>query len=278
MLSESPAALLTATAILIVAFIFFAIILRYGKTQIDKERLQTLYKNLCCHFSELQENLESGTPKSWDNYKKLEHGFHSIEFYPPVKELKRTGDILFLKKDLARESLELEKEILNYGQELIKHIPEIHAALLSDMKMYKEGYALRQYHGHERAHFETANPQSCHIFSQRNYCILFNREEAVKLFQKMETLTEAIEFISGDSPASYSAIIYPGGLASSEREYVEHLFSSLENNITDYKSLCNRGKELSILVNKLTDKLARRALKPIRPSEIIGNAFLDLFR
>lgn len=94
----------------------------------------------------------------------------------------------------------------------------------------------------------------------------------------METLTEAIEFISGDSPASYSAIIYPGGLASSEREYVEHLFSSLENNITDYKSLCNRGKELSILVNKLTDKLARRALKPIRPSEIIGNAFLDLFR
>ena len=46
MLPESPAALLTATAILIVAFIFFAIILRYGKTQIDKERLQTLYKNL----------------------------------------------------------------------------------------------------------------------------------------------------------------------------------------------------------------------------------------
>lgn len=31
---------------------------------------------------------------------KVERGLYSVEYYPPVKELKRSGDILFLKKKL----------------------------------------------------------------------------------------------------------------------------------------------------------------------------------
>lgn len=271
---EYSTTLLTAAAILITAFILFAIVLRYCKNQIDKERLKILYKNLYCHFSELQESLQNGNPKSWESYTRLEHGFHSIEYYPPVKELKRTGDILFLKKGIARESLKLEKEILNYFQELAKHIPELHMALLSDMQLYKEGYS---FHEHERMHFETSNPQRCNMFCQKNYCILYNREELVKLFQKLQIST-AIEFISGNTPATYSITIYPSGLAVSEHEYVERLLSSLEKNVTDYKMLCNKGKELISLVNELTNKLARRAHKPIRFTEMIGNTFLDFFR
>ena len=56
-----------------------------------------------------------------------------MEYYPPVKELKRSGDILFLKKKIADEALDLEMQVMNYSYALTKHIPEIHAALISDI-------------------------------------------------------------------------------------------------------------------------------------------------
>lgn len=88
---------------LIVSLITFVLGLKSGKNQADRAKLQDLYKNLYSHFSDLKESLNRNRPKSWNNYKKVERGFYSVEYYPPVKELNRTGDILFIKKGIAKK-------------------------------------------------------------------------------------------------------------------------------------------------------------------------------
>lgn len=137
--------LLSLATSLIVSFLTFVLGLKSGKNQTDRAKLQNLYKNLYSHFSELKESLQYDRPKSWESYKKVERGLYSIEYYPPVKELKRTGDLLFIKKKIADDALSLELQIVSYSYELMKHIPEIHAAFISDMGVYKEGYIFKKY-------------------------------------------------------------------------------------------------------------------------------------
>lgn len=74
--------------------------IKVRKNQADRATLQGLYRDLYSHFSDLKESLQRNRPKSWESYKKVERGLYSVEYYPPVKELKRSGDILFLKKKL----------------------------------------------------------------------------------------------------------------------------------------------------------------------------------
>lgn len=125
--------LLSLATSLIVSLITFILGLKSGKNQADRATLQSLYKDLYSHFSDLKESLQRNRPKSWESYKKVERGLYSVEYYPPVKELKRSGDILFLKKKIADEALDLEMQVMNYSYDLTKHIPEIHAALISDI-------------------------------------------------------------------------------------------------------------------------------------------------
>ena len=128
-----------------VSLITFILGLKSGKNQADRATLQGLDRDLYSHFSDLKESLQRNRPKSWESYKKVERGLYSVEYYPPVKELKRSGDILFLKKKIADEALDLEMQVMNYSYALTKHIPEIHAALISDMGMYKDGYTFKKY-------------------------------------------------------------------------------------------------------------------------------------
>lgn len=88
---------------LIVSLITFILGLKSGKNQADRAKLQDLYKNLYSHFSDLKDSLNKNRPKSWKNYKKVERGIYSVEYFPPVKELHRTGDILFIKKGIAKK-------------------------------------------------------------------------------------------------------------------------------------------------------------------------------
>lgn len=272
--------LLSLATSLIVSLITFILGLKSGKNQTDRVKLQNLYRDLYSHFSDLKESLQRNRPKSWENYKKVERGLYTIEYYPPVRELKRTGDILFLKKKIAEEALKLEAQIMNYSYNLNKHIPELHAALISDMAIYREGYVFKKsQRGEETAYFETANPQNCRAFSPTNYRILFSREETIARFQQMqEDASTAIEFTAGGNPTTYSAKIYPGGMTISECEYAEHILSLLEKNVDGYTALCNQRKDLMFQVDKLNKKLARKAKEPVGFWETIFGAFADMFR
>ncbi len=275
--------LLSLATSLIVSFLTFVLGLKSGKNQTDRAKLQNLYKNLYSHFSELKESLQYDRPKSWESYKKVERGLYSIEYYPPVKELKRTGDLLFIKKKIADDALSLELQVVNYSYELMKHIPEIHAAFISNMGVYKEGYIFKKYqkNGDEKAHFETANPKRCNTFWPKNYCLLYNREETEKLFQQMQKQDDAltaIEFTCDGNPADYSVRIYPEGIKIGWREYVDYIFLWLEKNVNGYTELCRRKKSLILQIDKLNKKLERKAKEPVGFWETIIGAFADMFR
>lgn len=272
--------LLSLATSLIVSLITFILGLKSGKNQTDRAKLQNLYRDLYSHFSDLKDSLNRDQPKSWENYKKVERGAYSVEYYPPVKELKRSGNILFLKKRIADEALNLEMEVMNYSSDLTRHIPEIHAALISDLGIYKEGYKFEKFQGNtsETSHFETANSKGCNRFWPKNYRVLYNWEEATKLFQQMnENASTAIEFSSGGNPTMYSAKIYPESITVSMSEYEDYLFSALEKNVVEYNELCNRKKILILQIDKLNKKLAQKAKEPVGFWETILGAFADMF-
>lgn len=272
--------LLSLATSLIVSLVTFVLGLKSGKNQVDRAKLQNIYRDLYSHFTDLKDGLNRNRPKTWTDYKKIARGY-STEYYPPVKELKRSGDILFLKRKIADEALTLEMQIMNYSSELSQHIPEIHEAIISDLGIYKEGYAFKKYSGKasETSHFETANPSGCNSFWPMNYRILYNKEETLRLFQNMEDgASTAIEFTAGGNPTTYSAKIYPESITVSAGEYVEHLFSALERSVIGYNELCARKETLIFKIEKLNKKLAQKAKEPVGFWETIFGAFADMFR
>ena len=172
-------------------------------------------------------------------------------------------------------------QVMNYSYALTKHIPEIHAALISDMGMYKDGYTFKKYQrsDNETAHFETANPNGCNSFWPQNYRVLYNREETIKLFERMqEHSSAAIEFTTGGNPTTYSAKIYPDGITVSASEYAEWLSLALGKNVVGYTELCNRKESLILRIDKLNKKLERKAKEPVGFWETMFGAFADMFR
>lgn len=265
---------------LIVSLITFILGLKSGKNQADRAKLQDLYKNLYSHFSDLKDGLYKNRPKSWKNYKKVERGIYSVEYFPPVKELHRTGDILFIKKGIAKKALELETEVLQYSYELTKHIPQIHAAIVSDLDKYREGYSFKSYQRSESGtnNFETANPKGCNSFFPRNYRDFYNREDITKLFKEMQERKDvAIEFMTGENPITFSAKFYPDGINIDVDEFLEHLYSLLETNVDGFKDLCTKRQTLIRKIEKLNKKLVRKAKEPVGFWETVFGSFTDMF-
>ena len=147
--------------------------------------------------------------------------------------------------------------------------------------MYKYGYKFKKYQrsDNETAHFETANPNGCNSFWPQNYRVLYNREETIKLFERMqEHSSAAIEFTTGGNPTTYSAKIYPDGITVSASEYAEWLFLALGKNVEGYTELCNRKESLILRIDKLNKKLERKAKEPVGFWETMFGAFADMFR
>ena len=113
--------LLSLATSLIVSLVTFILDLKSGKNQADRAKLQDMYRDLYSHFSDLKDCLNRNQPRTWQSYKKVERGFYRTEYYPPVKELKRTGNILFLKKKLHRPPHRLPQ--LRQGQGRIPIVP-----------------------------------------------------------------------------------------------------------------------------------------------------------
>lgn len=272
--------LLSLATSLIVSIITFILGLKSGKNQTDRAKLQGIYKQLHSHFEELKEALLHDSPKTWTAYKKIERGMYSAEFFPPVKEMKRNGELLFIKKKIADNTLELETALMNYASNLKHHIPELHAALISDLSLYKEGYTFKKYSSNknETSHFEAANPTKCNSFRPQNYNKLFNRADITELFNCLNGDSPcAVEFSLGN-PIEYSFKLYPESLTVTVDEYTKRIIENLERNISEYADLCNQKQTLIAQIDKLNKKIERRVREPISFWETIFGAFADMFR
>ncbi len=272
--------LLSLGTSLVVSLITFILGLKSGKNQTDRAKLQGFYKDLYSHFSDLGGSLERNRPKTWKHYKKVERGVYTTEYYPPVKEMKRTGDLLFIKKGLADEALTLEMQFMEYSHKFKLVIPKIHETLISDLGIYQSGYKFYSYpsDSSDKAHFETTNPSGCNRFRPKDYRDWIDRQEITALFKELSAdQSTAVEFTSGDNPISYSVKLYPSGINLGANEYVAQLFSKLEN-IPEFNELCRQKKELIEKSHKLCKKLARKAKEPTGFWETVFGAFGDIFR
>ncbi len=279
MSQELQTILLSLITSLIVSLITFILGLKSGKNQTDRAKLQTLYKDLYSHFSDLENAVKCNNPKSYQHYKKVEKGMYSVEYYPPVKEMKRTGEILFIKKALAEEALELEKQFMNYSNDLNHLIPKLHEVLISNLDLYQPGYKFNCYRGdaNDKSHFESANPSNCRSFRPKNYRDLIDRQAIIALFKELDIdRTTAVEFTSGDNPISYSAKLYPLGINLDVDTYLNLIFSEFEK-IPEFNELYQRKEELVKKANKICDKLAKKAKEPTSFWETMFGAFGDMF-
>lgn len=265
--------LLSLATSLFVSMVTFILGLKSGKNQADRAKLQELYKNIHRHFSELKEALADDCPKLWEHYKKND------EYLPLIKELESTGDILFIKKKIAKSSLDLEKRILIYSWNLKRHIPDLHNELVSNLDVYRDGYPFKTYNRSEdeKAHFESVNPTNCRTFSSRGYFILYNKEATKALLQKIDTSSCAVEFSLGN-PMKYTFKIYPDSLNVSVEEYIEYIYERFNNNIEEFNRLCGEKDRLIEEIDKLLKKVEKRVREPIGFWETIIGAFGDMFR
>ena len=98
----------SAITSIIVSLFTFILGLKSGKNQADRALLQDLYKRLYSHFSELETGLKEKRPKRWTDYQCIKES-NIIRYYPVVREMERTGDILHVNDKIARQALELGK-------------------------------------------------------------------------------------------------------------------------------------------------------------------------
>lgn len=272
--------LLSLATSLIVSIITFILGLKSGKNQTDRAKLQSIYKEIHCHFEELKEALLEDNPKSCKAYKKIRRDTYAVEYCPPVKEMKRNGDLLFIKKKIADEALMLETALMIYSSNLTHHIPELHAALVSDLSLYKEGYTFKKFprDKNDTSHFEAANPMECNYSRPTNYRILFNKEHVTKLFNCMNGQSpSAIEFSFGN-PIECSFKLYPESLTVSIDKYINRIIENFNSSINEYTDLCNQKQMLIERIDKLNKTIERRVREPISFWETILGAFTDMFR
>ena len=116
MLSTILTSLVTS---LIVSLLTFTLGLRTGKNQADRPKLKEIYRKLAVHFEDLKTAIESGVPKTWDNFEKIlrekSPNSQSWVYLPVVRAMKQDGTILDLPIVLAQKLEVLEKDLMNFG-------------------------------------------------------------------------------------------------------------------------------------------------------------------
>lgn len=277
MSQELQVVLLSLGTSLIVSIVTFVLGLKSGKNQVDRAKLQEIYKKVYSHFSDIKESLLKSEPRQWENYKK-EGKSHSYEYLPLVKELNKTGDIIFLRGKIATEATALEEKILNYSWDLKRHIPDIHKALISNLELYCDGFGFDKHHSdrNSEAYFETSNPTNCNSFFIRNYYIFYNKELFKGMLEDIKKHSSAIEFSKGN-PIEFSFKLFPESLNVGTEEYINHIFSNFKLKIPEYENLCNEQNRLIKEIDVLNKKIKRRAREPISFWEIFFGAFADMF-
>ena len=65
----------------------------------------------------------------WSDYKKIE-SINRIQYLPLVKELDRTGDLIYIHKGIANKAITLEQKCLNYEHEIEKEIERLHQFII----------------------------------------------------------------------------------------------------------------------------------------------------
>lgn len=263
---------------LIVSLITFILGLKSGKNQADRAYLQKIYKNLYSHFHDIELALLDGRPKEWHDYKKIET-MHSIKYYPMVKELDRSGDILYLKDKIAKDALLLEQECLHYPYDADDAITHIHQLILQNPHFFKGGLVSDSYQKSDnKSRIKTSNESNCNTYHPESYLLFLDKKAISKHISLWATSNPdyALAFTTRGNPPKFSFTIYPNDLLITSDEFIEYIWTS--ENSSSYIKLNQTKDDLLKRITKIKKQLAKRAKNPNTFWETFFGAFGDLFK
>nr|WP_295684987.1 hypothetical protein [uncultured Lachnoclostridium sp.] len=264
---------------LIVSLITFVLGMKSGKNQTDRLKLQDMYKQIYSHFYNLKEGLADGRPKEWTDYKKVET-MHTIKYYPPIRELKQTGDILYIKKKIADMALSLEKDCLSYAYQCNCLIAKLHESIFTHPDFYKGEYSYETYQKRDdTSHFKTSNTNKCITYRYESYFTFFDDKKLREILQNWDKSEQpyAITFSTRGNPPKYSFTLFPCDLKVDTSIYICQLLEIFKRDIPAYSGMIEEKEKLEGQIEKLCKKLISRAKEPSGFWETFFGAFADIF-
>lgn len=264
---------------LLVSLFTFILGLRSGKNQADRSKVRQIYQSIFSQFDELKRFITENRPRTWWHYEKEILGLSSYRHIAPIKKLEHDGELLLIKKSLARRSVVLEEKAVNYGSKVFYAIDQFHNALANDISLYSDGSKFKKYQGApENAHFETANPTNCNSFIECDYRDFIDREKIETLFLRLEGEPCALEFRLQTQSKVLTYKIYPQSINCSIDVFLQKIYAKFETEIDKFKELCNQKEALLTEISKLNEKISKRAKEPFSFWETLLGAFGDIFR
>ena len=261
----------------VVSMFTFILGLKSGKNQADRALLQELYKHLYAHFSELETGLKEKRPKRWIDYKGIKDGCYT-RYYPVVREMERTGDILHIKNKIARQAVKIESDCLCYKDRVDELCLKVHEHIIHSPELFN-GELIDVTHNRNSANswkiVETQNIKNCKTYMNMSYELLLDKERLVKALDSRDSDDNmyALAFCMRGNPPERQLTVYPNALADDNVVFAERISEFAQKTMdcaSDEKELLNR-------IEKIKGILAKRAKEPTGFWETVAGAFADVF-
>ena len=263
---------------LTVSLITFILGLKSGKNQADRAFLQRMYKQLYAHFTELETALKEKRPKRWDDYKKIEYR-NQIKCYPLVREMERTGDLIYINNKIAKQALQLELDCLNYKYNVDKLCLKVHDYLVKTPGLFIGLLSDATYNRNDTNSWRivgTSNPLNCNTFRYITYDVLLDKDRLIKELESMDSNDSkcALKFFTRGNPPEREFTIYPNSLSDNNEVFADSI-----SQFTAESMDCTKiEKELLNRIEVIKKQLAKKAKNPTGFWETFAGAFVDIFQ
>lgn len=269
-----PTVLVSLGASLVVALITFTLGLKSGKNQVDRVRLQELYKTLLVHFSDIKERL--GTyPRKWEHYEEKKVGWGG-SYLPPAKKMLDVGDSIYINKKLFTEALELERDSLNYGGDIESFYEEFLTRVAEADGLFSVEYNVEREAYHRKCLYVVSPTKSSYTTGRISRLFTFldpsNAERLERLFEEGGSTS-----FQGDGGTIVWQLVITPDTYSDAKTLADSL-TGIAESCESYKNLNATRESLALRIEDLIKKLERKAKEPIPFWETFFGAFGDVFR
>lgn len=255
---------------MVVGFFTFAFGMKSGKNQSDRASAQAIYTKLLNEFEAIEDSLDT-RPKVWGDYPQR-HGLHEIVSITPLKEIRETGEYVYVSDRQLQDLEGLERDALAYGWRALELVEKIPATLdgAPDLFEIPGEYRESSYYGKPSAYVMKGEGGQHGFRYSSIYDFLNKHELACQLEEGIELV-----FTDGRSPEHVRVAILPGLLKVSPAEFACAVHERL---IADRESgaLCEEKAALKERLNEQVQLLRKQARDPFPFWKTFGAALRDI--
>ncbi|HDK7194955.1 TPA: hypothetical protein PTV74_003263 [Clostridium botulinum] len=260
---------------LIVSNITFILGLKAGKNQSDRKELKNKYQNIYIHLKNIEEVIGTVKPKKWSDYEEIKKGNRSISA-PLLRRMNIEGDNLDLNKKLFKKCEELEKECLKYSYKYYNYFYTMYDICLEVMKSNYEDI----YEGNYEICASKEESVNGIIVYELSLGIFLFDDDFNKHISKIKKEEENY-YISFRLKDKYRKRlnVYRNSSNVSPIEFLEKCKLKIKStNEINIMELDNERNELIRNLEKIKEKVVKRAKEPYTFWETLLGAFIDIFK